>query len=109
MVETRAFVSDAKACMNEEERQQAVEMIAADPECGVLLQGCGGIRKVRFAIRGRGKSGGVRIIYFFHTSNMPIFLLTVFAKNEKANLSKNERNGLAKIAAWIAANYGVKQ
>ena len=53
------------------------------------------IRKVRAAVGERGKSGGVRVIYFFHCVDMPIFLLTLFAKNEKDNLSVAERNQLA--------------
>lgn len=68
----------------------------------------GGIRKVRFALRGRGKSGGVRVIYYYHGRNVPIFLLTLFAKNEKANLSKAERNALAAVARRIANAYGAE-
>src|SRR5262245_44930631 len=52
-----------------------------------LMEGTGGVRKVRFVVGGRGKSGGVRVVYYFHNEAMPVYLLTVFAKNEKANLS----------------------
>ena len=108
VVETNAFLAAAKACMSEEERRQAVDMIAINPECGVLLQGGGGLRKVRFGVGGGGKSGGVRILYFFSGERIPLFLLTVFAKNEKANLSQAERQSLAKAAKRIAQTYGVK-
>ena len=59
------------------------------------MQGTGGIRKLRWSAQGRGKSGGVRVIYYFHNETMPLFLLTVFGKGEKANLTKGVRNDLA--------------
>ena len=60
-----------------------------------MIEGTGGVRKLRWARDGRGKSGGVRVIYYFHSEAMPLYLLTMFAKNERANLSKAERNELA--------------
>lgn len=62
---------------------------------GVVMKETGGIRKMRFAIGGRGKSGGVRVVFYYHSDSVPVFLLAVFAKNEKDNLSKAERNILA--------------
>jgi len=70
------------------------------------LIGGGGIRKVRFAIAGRGKSGGVRIIYYFHNERVPVFLLAVFAKNERANLTRAETNLLGNAAKLLARRYG---
>ena len=64
VVETQAFIAAAKDCPAEEERFDAITMIANNPECGDLIPGGGGIRKVRFAIGGRGKRGGVRIVYY---------------------------------------------
>lgn len=93
--------------MTDEERSEAIDMIAQDPECGDLLVGGGGIRKVRFSVGGRGKSGGVRIVYYFHNLNVPVFLLTVFAKNERATLSKDDLSQLAKVAKTLARKYGV--
>lgn len=66
------------------------------PNSGVIMEGTGGVRKLRWARTGSGKSGGVRVIYYFHDESMPLYLLTAFGKNEKANLSKEERNLLAK-------------
>jgi len=106
VVETGSFVSAAKGCLTEEERFEAIDMIAQNPECGDLLVGGGGIRKVRFSVGGRGKSGGVRIVYYFHNLNVPVFLLTVFAKNECATLSKAELSQLAKVAKTLARTYG---
>lgn len=80
--------------------------LAAHPKDGDLIEGTGGIRKLRWGRGGRGKSGGVRVIYYYHSSEMPLYLLTLFAKNEQANLSKAERNDLAKLVdilveAWL--------
>ena len=72
-----------------------VEYLAAHPTAGDLIEGTGGVRKLRWARDGRGKSGGGRVIYYFHSESMPLYLLTMFAKNERANLSKAERNELA--------------
>ncbi len=80
-------------------------MIARDPTCGVLIGGTGGVRKVRFAFGGRGKSGGARVVYFFFNETIPVFLFNIFAKNEKENLSKAELNALARLAEVIERGY----
>lgn len=72
-----------------------VEYLAARPKAGDLIEGTGGVRKLRWAWDCRGKSSGVRVIYYFHSESLPLYLLTMFAKNERANLSKSERNELA--------------
>ena len=54
---------------------------------------------------GRGKSGGVRVIYYFHSEAMPLYLLTMFAKNERSNLSKAERNALADLVAVLVQTW----
>jgi len=71
-----------------------------------LIEGTGGIRKLRWGRSGRGKRGGVRVIYYYHSELMPLYLLTLFTKNKQDNLSKAERNELEKlvdilVAAWI--------
>jgi hypothetical protein len=106
IVETRPFIQDAKSRLTDEERIGLINMIAADPTCGVVMEGTGGIRKVRFATQGRGKSGGVRVIYYFYNETLPIFLLAIFAKNEKTNLSRAEQNALAKFVINLVDTYG---
>lgn len=101
VAETAPFVARAKRRLTDEERHTLIDMIALNPECGVLIQGTGGIRKVRFAVGGKGKSGGVRIIYYYHNESIPVFLLDVFAKNEKANLTKAELNALADLVKLL--------
>jgi hypothetical protein len=66
-----------------DEQKAVVDRLAADPTCGMVIPGSGGVRKVRFGFGGRGKSGGARIIYFFSGEDLPVFVLAAFAKNEK--------------------------
>lgn len=73
------------------------KLLGRIPQRGRPYQGTGGIRKLRWRQGGRGKSGGVRVIYYFHSDRMPLYLLTVFAKNERADLSQAERNELSKL------------
>lgn len=80
--------------------------IAANPKCGDLISGGGGIRKVRFAVGTKGKRGGVRIVYFFYNEHVPIFLLAVCAKNTRANLTRAEISMLGSAAKMLAQKYG---
>ena len=106
VVETPEFLRRAKAIMAEDERAALVDFIAATPEAGVSLGG--GLRKVRFARPGGGKSGGYRTVYVFGGAQVPIFLVTVFAKNEKDNLSKAELAELVALSKVLIAQYGAK-
>lgn len=102
IIETAAYLSAASdAGMREEERNTVVDMLAANPLAGDVMPGCGGARKVRVAKPGRGKSGGYRVITYFGGNDVPLFLLTVFGKNERASLSKAERNGLAALTTRL--------
>jgi len=85
----------AEKLLVESERHDIVNYVAAFPKAGDLIKGTGGVRKLRWRRGGKGKSGGVRVIYYFHSQRMPLYLLTVFAKNERADLSQAERNELA--------------
>ena len=65
----------------------------------------GGGRKLRWKAKGRGKRGGVRVIYYFHNESLPLFLLNVFAKNERANLTRAERNAMKALLPRLIAGY----
>jgi hypothetical protein len=104
VVELDTFLKRAKAIMTEAERERLVLFIAANPEAGVSLGG--GLRKVRIARESGGKSGGYRTIYVFGGRSMPLFLLTVFAKNEKDNLSKTELAAAIALSKMLIGNYG---
>jgi hypothetical protein len=111
VVETPSYLADAKAAgLTEAEREAVVEMLANHPEAGDEIGGTGGARKVRVAGRGKGKSGGYRVITFYSGKDVPVFLLALYSKGEKANLSKAERNELRGILRDIVREYrtGVK-
>jgi mRNA-degrading endonuclease RelE of RelBE toxin-antitoxin system len=105
VVETPSYLADAERLFSSEERKAIVDRLAADPRCGVVVPGSGGIRKVRFGFGARGKSGGARIIYLFSGESLPVFVLAVFAKNEKSDLSPAERNALARMVADMIESY----
>jgi len=105
VVETPSYLADAERLFSSDERKAIVDRLAADPSCGVVVPGGGGIRKVRFGFGGRGKSGGARIVYLFHGASLPVFILAVFAKNERSDLSMAERNALGKLVAAMIEDY----
>src|SRR5713226_1679751 len=89
--ETHAFRrAAANAGMTEEEIFALITYLADNPTAGDVMPGTGGCRKLRWAGRGKGKSGGYRTITFYSGDVMPVYLLTVFGKGEKSNLSKAE-------------------
>jgi hypothetical protein len=106
VIETTAYLRAARdAGLNENERDAIVTMIANDPAAGDEIVGTGGCRKVRVAGRGKGKSGGYRLITFFSGADVPVYLVTVFSKGERSDLSAAERNGLAKFVRTLVASH----
>lgn len=99
--ETGEFAKRAKKYLAEDEHQALIFHLAANPSAGNVIEGTGGIRKLRWSRQGSGKSGGLRIIYFFHNERMPLYALTLYGKGEKGNLSKSERNALAKLVDML--------
>lgn len=106
VIETADLLKDTKAAgLSEEDRKAIVDFIVEHPMAGDEMTGTGGARKVRFAAKGKGKSGGVRIITFYSGDDIPIFLLNVFAKGDKVNLTQAERNALKKVLGSVAQAY----
>ncbi len=103
-----SYLRTAEAIFSAAEREDIISMVAADPECGEVMQGTGGFRKVRVGRSGMGKRGGARVVYVFRNEGFLIFLVTAYTKNEKDNLTKRERNELAKRADEIFTKYGRK-
>jgi hypothetical protein len=105
VVETPDFIGDAKATgLSETEREAVVRYVSAHPDAGDIIPGTGGARKIRFAGRGKGKSGGYRVITFYG-GDIPVFLLNLFAKSDKVNLTQAERNELATLLRALADAY----
>jgi hypothetical protein len=105
VIETPSFLRDAKSLMDDEEREKLVAFLAYNPNAGDVLKGAGGVRKVRWARKGEGKSAGFRVIFFFHSGNIPLFALNIFAKNDRANITQAERNALKELTAILIEQY----
>lgn len=108
IVELPEFIRTSEGLFSDEEKRSLINYLATHPQSGDLIRGTGGIRKLRWAIQGKGKSGGARVIYYYHNETIPLFLLTAFGKNEKANISPAERNDLAKLTNLLQKHYGDK-
>jgi len=103
VAETTEFIRKAKKLLSDEERQELVSYLSTHPISGNILEGTGGIRKLRWARQGTGKSGGTRVIYLYHNEGMPLYALTIYGKGKKDNLSQAERNELAKLVDVLIA------
>ncbi len=109
IVETPEFVSAARQVFTDAERVALVDRLSANPTMGDVMEGTGGARKLRWGAKGKGKSGGARVITFYSGPSLPVFLLAVFAKGEKANLSKAERNELREVLGDLVRAYQQKE
>ncbi|MGA2042949.1 MAG: type II toxin-antitoxin system RelE/ParE family toxin [Roseiarcus sp.] len=105
VVETPEFLAATQRIMDEEERGALVDYIARNPLAGDLIPGTGGVRKLRWALEGRGKRGGARVVYYYHSDAMPIFALTAYAKNERADISQADRNDFRRLTGLLVEHY----
>ena len=109
VVETPSFIAAAKSAgVSDIGRTEIVAMVADNPLIA-LIEGTGGFRKFRVARPGQGKSGGFRVVSYFYSADLPAFLITVFAKNQQTNLTKQERNTLAGLSSVLVATYKAKR
>lgn len=104
--ETAAFLRDAKAAgMHEEERDELVTYLAMNPQAGDVIVGTGGARKLRWRRPGTGKSGGYRVITYYAGYDMPVFLLNMFTKGMRSDLSQADRNAIRDGMPGLIARY----
>ena len=111
VLETPTFLRDvAESGVSEDRRERIVRRVAENPRQGDVIPGTGGARKVRFAGRGKGKSGGYRVVTYFAADDVPVLLLALINKGERADLSQAERNALRMELQGFAEDYraGVK-
>lgn len=94
VVEVAPFPSQADASLSDDERHRLIDYVARNPEAGSLIRGTGGLRKLRWAIRGSGKRGGLRLIYYFYNRDWPVFLLTLYRKGAQKDLTSGQRRKL---------------
>lgn len=101
VVETKQFISKAAQLMTAAEKTALIKLVAQNPAAGDIIPRTGGVRKLRVAAKGRGKSGGYRLIYYFYNDKNPVLLFTVYGKNEKSDLTRQEEKELYGIIQAI--------
>ncbi|HDC4272682.1 TPA: type II toxin-antitoxin system RelE/ParE family toxin [Enterobacter cloacae] len=100
-IETDIFTEDVKTLLDDDEYHKLQVFLATQPDYGDLIQNTGGLRKIRWLSGGRGKRGGVRVIYFHRTHGFEIRLLLIYRKGIKDDLSAREKAILKKmIERW---------
>jgi hypothetical protein len=109
VVETPEFLAATRRIMGDEERSLLVDYLARSPLAGDLIAGAGGVRKLRWILEGRGKRGGARVVYYYHSDAMPIFALTAYAKNEQADISQADRNDFRRLTALLVERYARRE
>lgn len=108
VAETPMFVRQAAELFTEEEHKEMIDFLATNPQVGDEIPGTGGVRKIRFAAKGKGKRGGARVIYYWYSDEAPIYALLAYGKNEKTNLNPDEAKAVAAFAKAIKATYRSK-
>jgi len=103
VVETSAFARRAEELLTDEEHDDLLLYLSMYREVGDEIPGTGGVRKLRYSIGGRGKSGGVRVIYYFFDEANPVLALFLYGKNEQSNLTPAEKKHAASLAAAMKA------
>ncbi|HWG22209.1 MAG TPA: type II toxin-antitoxin system RelE/ParE family toxin [Terracidiphilus sp.] len=109
VIETNAFARRAEKLLSAEEHEELLFFLALHPQSGAEIPGTGGVRKVRFAARGKGKSGGVRVIYYFFDEENPLYAIFLYGKNEQADLTSQQKREVASFAATLKAAAKVRR
>ncbi|WP_046863591.1 type II toxin-antitoxin system RelE/ParE family toxin [Microvirga massiliensis] len=106
VIQTPTFLADAKAAgLDDGEIAGIAAIIGANPLAGDIIPGTGGARKVRIGGKGRGKSGGYRVITYYAAKDVPVFLLALVDKGQRADISQADRNALRQILGTLADDY----
>ncbi|EME67941.1 RelE-like cytotoxic translational repressor of toxin-antitoxin stability system [Paramagnetospirillum caucaseum] len=103
VVEAPAFSRRAEKLLSADEHKEVIDHLAANPDEGDEIPGTGGIRKIRFAAKGKGKSGGVRVIYYYYDDNNPLYALVIYGKGERSDLKPDEKKAVTAFAARVKA------
>lgn len=103
IIEFPSFSSQIGKSKSLEERDEFIDFLAKNPDAGDPITGTGGVRKIRWAGNGKGKRGGVRVIYYFYNETAPVFLLTVYGKGEKEDLTSEQKKQIAALAKELKA------
>ena len=93
-IEAAPFTKYLRDYLNDDEYGELQSFLIEQPEAGDLIQGTGGLRKLRWGLDNKGKRGGIRVIYYWQVSEDQIYLFTLYAKNEMSDLSSDEKKAL---------------
>ncbi len=111
IIEFPAFLSQVGSLIKPVERDELITFLARQPDAGEEIPGTGGVRKLRWAGMGKGKRGGLRVIYYFYNETVPLFLLTVYGKSNQEDLNPEQKKkmaALAKVLKEECKNKGAK-
>lgn len=106
IAETHSFQKESQKILGESEVDKLKNFLSLNPHSGDIIPGLRGIRKIRWQVNQKGKSGGARIIYFFYNTNMPVFLLDIYRKSEKSDMSFKEKKMLNNMVDELIDSYG---
>ena len=101
IAEFPAFQAQVGECITAHERDNLCDFLARNPEAGEEIQGTGGIRKLRWGGKGKGKRGGLRVIYYFYNESAPVFLLTVYGKGVQEDLTPIQKAKLTALTKQL--------
>ncbi len=97
ILETSVFTRRIKELMSDDEYRALQEALVNRPDMGAVIQGTGGLRKIRWKLEGKGKRGGIRVIYYWMTVDEQIYMLYVYPKNEQEDLTPEQKKALKLI------------
>ena len=101
VVELPIFQRQARDVWDDAEREVFIDYIARNPEAGDVIPETGGVRKVRWTRQGSGKRGGTRIVYFYHDMQVPLFLILVYAKAQREDMTPDQKKQVRTLAAVL--------
>lgn len=96
-IETPTFTRRARELIDDDSYAKLQLTLVRDPAKGAVMEGTGGIRKIRIAALGQGQRGGARVIYYHFVSDSKIVLLLIYAKNEQAQLTAEQKKALRSV------------
>ena len=106
IIETNSFIRESEKLLDNTEINHLKSELAVHPTMGDVIPGLRGIRKVRWQAQQKGTRGGARIIYFFYNNRLPLFLLDIYPKSQKQDLSSDEKKILNRFVDEIIEHYG---
>ena len=105
IVEVGSFAADAGNILSPHEIEEMKQELACLRQLGSVIEGTGGLRKFRFGAKGKGKRGGARVLYYYGGDHMPIFLIAIYPKSEKENISAAEKKAIKKLINCLTEEY----